>query len=183
MTMTFAAPLPAQYAWLPNYVADGHPAMLVAGLSLYGLKEKPGAGDNPIILGWAKEVGAADYKHDETPWCGLFMAHCAKAAGYDPPSAPLWALNWGRFGQSVVMPSFGDVLAFIRPGGGHVGFYIGEDAAAYHVLGGNQGDSVGFARVEKTRLRAARRPAYKLAPSQVHPVMLSASGALSSNEA
>lgn len=183
MSIKTNLPLPPSYAWLADYVADGHPAMVVEALSLYGLKEVPGAGDNPIILGWATESGIKGYQHDQTPWCGLFMAHCAHVAGRELPPDPLWALNWARFGQDVGAPSFGDVLVFLRPGGGHVGLYIGEDHEAYHVLGGNQGDAVGFARVEKTRLRAARRPFYKWVPKQVRPLAIAASGILSSNEA
>jgi hypothetical protein len=41
------------------------------------------------------------------------------------------------------------VLVFERPGGGHVGYYFGEDATAYHVLGGNQGDAVTIARIAR----------------------------------
>jgi len=36
---------------------------------------------------------------------------------------------------------------------GHVGFYAGEDATHYHVLGGNQSDSISITRIRKTRLR------------------------------
>lgn len=183
MTLQTNLPLPAAYAWLGDYLADGHPAMTVEAVKLYGLREKPGAADNPIILGWAKETGITGYVHDQTPWCGLFMAHCARAAGYALPVDPLWALNWGKFGAAVTVPSFGDVLTFIRPGGGHVGIYIGEDDQAYHVVGGNQGDAVAFSRLEKARLRAARRPLYNMPPKQVRPLRVAATGGLSSNEA
>jgi hypothetical protein len=43
--------------------------------------------------------------------------------------------------------ALGDVLAFVRNGGGHVGLYVDEDASAYHVLGGNQSDRVSITRV------------------------------------
>jgi len=36
----------------------------------------------------------------------------------------------------------GDVLIFTRGIGGHVGIYVREDDKCYHVLGGNQSDSV-----------------------------------------
>ena len=50
------------------------------------------------------------------------------------------------------------MLVFTRPGGGHVGFYVGEDAAAYHILGGNQGDAVTIVRIVKSRYIARRWP-------------------------
>ena len=96
---------------------------------------------------------------------------------------PLWALNWGNFGVHTKQPMLGDVLVFIRNGGGHVGLYVGEDAEAYHVLGGNQSDSVCFTRIAKARLYTARRPEYNLQPANVRVVTLAKSGAVSVNEA
>ena len=49
-------------------------------------------------------------------------------------------------------------MTFKRPGGGHVGFYVGEDSTAYHVLSGNQFDKVGITRIDKSRLVAIRWP-------------------------
>jgi cell wall-associated NlpC family hydrolase len=78
----------------------------------------------------------------------------------------------------------GDVLVFKRQGGGHVGLYVGEDKDAYHVLGGNQSDSVSITRILKDRLHAARRCTWKTAqPANVRRVFLSGSGAVSQNEA
>jgi hypothetical protein len=73
------------------------------------------------------------------------------------------------------------VLVFQRPGGGHVGFYVGEDATAYHVLGGNQGDAVTIARIAKARCVARRWPlGVKLTGK---PVQLASNcGPLSRNE-
>jgi hypothetical protein len=52
----------------------------------------------------------------------------------------------------------GAVLVFKRPGGGHVGFYVGEDATSYFVLGSNQADSVCIERISKDRCVALRWP-------------------------
>lgn len=111
------------------------------------------------------------------------MAVVAKRAGKTPPEGPLWALNWRRFGVAAPAPALGDVLVFQRPAGGHVGLYVGEDAAAFHVLGGNQGDRVCILRVARGRLKAARRPAYATTPASVRPVRLALGGALSADEA
>jgi len=63
-----------------------------------------------------------------------------------------------------------------------VGFYAGEDASAFHVLGGNQSDSVSIARVARTRLLGARWPATapRIAGGITERV---GGGALSTNEA
>ena len=39
---------------------------------------------------------------------------------------------------------------------GHVGFYVGEYASAYHILGGNQGDAVNVKRFARDRFLTAR---------------------------
>jgi hypothetical protein len=41
---------------------------------------------------------------------------------------------------------------------GHVGFYHSEDSQSYHVLGGNQSNSVNLTRIGKDRLLDARWP-------------------------
>jgi hypothetical protein len=78
------------------------------------------------------------------------------------------------------------VLVFWRvskaSGLGHVGFYNGEDQNAYHVLGGNQSDSVSIARVGKDRFLEARWPrsAAGLTGRVIHR---NPDGSLSNNEA
>jgi uncharacterized protein (TIGR02594 family) len=175
--------LPSRYAWLAR---EPGPKMIVEALKLFGTMEKPDAANNPTIVAWAKEVGGevADvYKADSIPWCGLFMAVVAKRAGKEPPKHPLWALSWSAFGAKAPGPALGDVLVFTRSGGGHVGLYVGEDASAFHVLGGNQSDRVCIARIAKARLYAVRRPLYRVRPANVRPIHLEATGALSLNEA
>jgi uncharacterized protein (TIGR02594 family) len=153
---------------------------------LMGVHEDVGAGSNRVILDWAKDLGI-DYKADDIPWCGLFVAHCIGATlpGEVLPSNPLGARNWSKFGTAC-QPQPGAVLVFWREskssGKGHVGFYNGEDAAAYQVLGGNQSDSVSIARVGKDRFLGARQPA-TVPPLTGGAVRRTTSGELSDNEA
>ena len=173
--------LPKVYQWLAS---EGAPRHLLKALELYGITEKVGAANNPVIMGWAKEVGLENvYKADSIPWCGLFMAIVVKRANRQPVKDPLWALNWNNFGVAVKQPMLGDILTFSRQGGGHVGVYVGEDNIAYHVLGGNQSDSVSVTRIGKDRLSQARRPAYNVQPINVRKIVLSSNGKLSTNEA
>jgi uncharacterized protein (TIGR02594 family) len=177
-------PLPPAYGWLTSLATL--PRMVTEALKLFGTVEAAGAASSPTILGWADEVGGKVedvYKADSIPWCGLFMAVVAKRAGKAVPVDPLWALNWAKFGVSAGQPILGDVLTFIRPGGGHVALYIGEDATAYHVLGGNQSDQVCFTRIAKSRLHRVRRPTYRVQPATVRPIILKGGGQLSQNEA
>jgi uncharacterized protein (TIGR02594 family) len=175
--------LPSRYGWLAR---EPGPKMIVEALKLYGTLETPGSANNPTIVAWAKEVDgevADAYKADSIPWCGLFMAVVAKRADKEIPKHPLWALSWSAFGAKSPAAALGDVLVFVRNGGGHVGLYVGEDASAFHVLGGNQSDRACITRIAKNRLYAARRPLYRIQPANVRPVHLEATGALSLNEA
>lgn len=169
------------YEWLKNETA---PKILLESVKLIGTKEVVGAQHNPVILGWAKELGLDNvYKNDEIPWCGLAMAIIVKNAGYEVVQAPLWALNWGNFGKAVASPMLGDILTFKRESGGHVGVYVGEDKDFYHILGGNQSNMHCVTRIAKTRLMRARRPVFKIGqPWQVRKIYLSASGSVSVNE-
>ncbi len=155
-------------------------------LRLKGTREAAGEADNPLILAWAKRLGLA-YAQDSIAWCGLFVAHCIAAALPDEPlpTNPLGARRWLGFGASTD-PTLGAVLVFWRGSRtswmGHVGFYAGEDARAYHVLGGNQSDSVSIARLAKARLLGARWPTSAPAPTGGATRRASA-GSLSINEA
>lgn len=175
--------LPPAYSWLLE--VPGLPRLLQESIRLYGIEEGIGpAADNPLILAWAREVGVADvYRHDDVPWCGLFAALVAKRAGKSVVKSPLWALSWRRWELASPRPALGDMLVFTRPGGGHVGPYVGEDEECFHVLGGNTRNAVSIARLHRSRLVAARRPAYRVAPAGVISVRLAPAGAVSTNEA
>lgn len=172
--------LPTAYQWLSQ---EGGPKMLNELLEIYGTREIPGAADNPVILGWARQLGLRDYTHDSIPWCGLTIAWAALNAGKPVVPQPLWALSWAKWGTPVAEPMLGDVLTFKRDGGGHVGLYVGEDNDCYHVLGGNQSDMVKISRIEKARLYRAVRPPYNNQPANVRRVFLSPQGEVSKNEA
>lgn len=174
--------VPPAFGWL-NALGQ-LPRMTQEALRLLGTVETPGAGNSPTILAWAAEAGLGRvYTADSIPWCGLFMAVVAKRAGKPLPSSPLWALSWAKFGVDGGQPRLGDVLTFVREGGGHVAQYIGEDADSFYVLGGNQHDCVCFTRIAKARLYRVRRPDYGVAPATAVPHILAAGGALSANEA
>ena len=173
--------LPLAYQWLAQEAAPRH---LLKAVELYGTTETVGPKNNPVIMGWAKELGISDiYKEDATPWCGLFVAVIMKRAQREPVKDPLFALNWNNFGVKIAQPMLGDILTFTRKNGGHVGIYVGEDVAAYHVLGGNQGDKVSIVRIAKERLSQVRRPAYNIQPANVRKIILASNGKLSENEA
>lgn len=176
--------LPDNYAYLQH---EKSPRILLEALNLYGVKEVSGVKNNEIIIGWAKEVGGwigSWYDKDSIPWCGLFMAVICKRAGLPYNQKALSALSWAAWGEKSSVPMLGDVLTFTRKGGGHVGLYVGEDDTHYHVLGGNQSDSVNIMRIEKNRLYQARRTKWKIAqPKNIRKIILKPEGDISRNEA
>jgi len=130
---------------------------------LIGTQEKVGYGSNEAILGWAEDLEILSYNDDDIPWCGLFVAHCigSQLPEEAMPTNPLSARKWSGFGYEV-SPRLGAVMVFWRgsPDGwkGHVGFYWAQDDEAYHILGGNQSNSVSVTRISKSRLIEARWP-------------------------
>jgi len=172
-----------QYKFLSK---ENSPRVIVEAVKLYGTKEIVGREHSKEILLWAKELEMEEtYTNDEIPWCGLFVAIVIKRADFIPVKDPLWARNWNNFGTKQSVAMLGDVLVFTRPGGGgHVGFYVGEDESCYHVLGGNQSNMVNTTRILKSRCIAIRRCPWKiLQPSNVRVIKLNTKGNISTNEA
>lgn len=153
--------------------------------SLFGTKEAAGDANNPKIVSWASTVGgyiAKSYKSDAIPWCGLFVAYCFTKNGIAVRPSALSSLDWLNWGVKLATPGPGAVMVFVRPGGGHVGFYVSEDKECYHILGGNQSDSVSVTRVAKNRLKGIRWPAGVAKPTE-GPVIAVFNGKISTNEA
>lgn len=158
------------------------PQWLALARKNVGVAEIPGPKHSSVILGWLAALRAW-WKDDETAWCGTFVAAMLQQAGM--PIIANWfrARDWGQYGVPLNLAHLvpGTILVFAREGGGHVGFYVGEDAGAYHVLGGNQQNRVCTTRIGKSRLLAARWP--KGQPVLGKPVWLKQDGTLSENEA
>lgn len=184
--------LPTQYQWLCGL--KGLPNTIRLALAEYGAKETIGKGSNRTIISWRDELNGAapagkpivsGYSDDSIPWCGLFAAvicYRRKKNIAEVVREPLWARNWAKYGVKSPLPSLGDILVFVRNGGGHVGFYVGEDKTSYHVLGGNQSDKVCVTRILKSRCIAVRRPPYLTIPKAVKPYHLASAGEISTNE-
>jgi uncharacterized protein (TIGR02594 family) len=177
--------LPTEFAWLRK---EAGPKVLLAAIADLGVREIPGAPSNPVILGWAKELGIQGYTNDGTPWCALAVSHWVHQAGYQPAKKPLWALDYATWGNPADKPSLGDILVFKRKTAtgvaGHVGLYVGETSTHFHVLGGNQDDQVCISPVAKGKLVAARRSPFKVAqPANVRPIRLAAGASLETSQA
>ncbi len=171
-----AAQIPSTLPWLE----EAH--------MLLGVQERPGRDSNQTILDWAEDLRITAYDDDDIPWCGLFVAHCVGSQMTEEPlpTNPLGARQWADFGGEI-SPQMGAVMVFWRgsPDGwkGHVGFYWAEDDEAYHILGGNQSNSVSITRLAKNRLLSARWPDTAMAGGGVVRIASKNGELLSTNEA
>lgn len=169
--------------WKPPAASPStDPAWLAVARLLIGTREIKGPKHNGFISkGWAR-LGAPWFNDDETPWCGLFVAHCVDAAGLPYSRANFArAKSWVSWGQPCA-PTPGAVVVFGRSGGGHVGFLVGQSAENYYVLGGNQSDAVNIMPLAKARALdgGIRWPSNLPVPSVQLPAM--SGGTVSVNE-
>lgn len=119
--------------------------------------------DNVELRKFLKSDGKTLGDPARLPWCGDFVETCIAVSLPEAvlPNNPYLARNWQYFGASIP-PCFGSILIFWRGSrngtSGHVGFYYSEDDDFYHVLGGNQSNSICIAKLDKGRLLGAQLP-------------------------
>lgn len=154
------------------------PLWLKIARSKLGTREVPGPKSNPQIVKWIHDdLGIEAYKDDGTAWCAGFANYCLKMAG-EANTMSLAARSFINYGQPA-KPQLGAILVFKRgtqSWQGHVGFYVGETATHYKVLGGNQGDSVSIREYPKSALLACRMPARAKSSKVIQGSMISLAG-------
>lgn len=170
----------------PNLSAPDAPWM-DEGLRKMGLHERR---DHRRLWDWLRSDSVSVGDPAKIPWCGDFVETCIALTLPDEvlPTNPYLAANWAKWGQEC-SPQYGAVMSFWRGSPtswkGHVAFYVAEDDEAYHVLGGNQQNSINVTRIAKKRLRkgGCRWPASLPFPSGVKRRVARGADPLSTNEA
>lgn len=123
------------------------PPWLQEAILNLGVKEGPGAKNNPTVLKYYADAGFPGIKHDEVAWCAAFVGAMLKRRGFIP-SGSLAARSYLTYPQ-LHKPMFGSIGVKKREGGlsyqGHVGFVVAADGATVWMLGGNQHDMVSVA--------------------------------------
>ena len=128
---------------------------------LADVREIPGDKSNPRILEYlATTTLGGDGVGDDTAWCSAFVNFClrmARVAGTNSAAARSW-LAWGQASD----PRVGSVCVLWRGSldgwQGHVGFVLGWNGGAVHLLGGNQGDRVSVQSFPIGRVLGYREP-------------------------
>lgn len=135
------------------------PPWLVVAEAELGVREVPGPGDEPRVIGYhaATTLHATD---DEVPWCSAFVCWVFEQVDILPTRSAR-ARSWMTWGQAIRFPPLGAVVVISRGTGdqGHVGFLVEREGDSIYLLGGNQGDAVSVAKFEVSRVLAYRWPA------------------------
>jgi uncharacterized protein (TIGR02594 family) len=121
------------------------PPWLAKALSEIGVKEAPGAADNPDVVKYYAAVKGG-YSHDSVPWCSAFANWCTREAGIEGTHSAA-ARSWLEWGVELERPRVGCIVVLDSvtrgPKAGHVGFLMSQPDLRHVVLiGGNQGDRV-----------------------------------------
>jgi uncharacterized protein (TIGR02594 family) len=153
-----AAARPDDPPWLECILAD------------LGLRELPGAHDNPRIVAMFQTVGRPDVTDDETSWCAACVGHFLVKGGVAraalPPKAErLLARSYLKVGRRLDRLARGCVVILERGGSswqGHVAFGLrclvvdGRDHV--EVIGGNRSNAITVARYPATKVLGYRWP-------------------------
>ncbi len=145
-------------------------ALEVAQNLFSDVREVAGAEDHPLILA-ALRMAAAWPEHDEVPWCSAVPYMVTVALGLPRPERDgLMARSWLAVGTGIGLDdaeAANDLVVLSRgddpPGPevldapGHVGFYVGVQAAKVLVWGGNQRDAANLAYYPQSRILGIRR--------------------------
>ena len=137
------------------------PAWMEFAWSEIGQIEVAGDADNPRISDFYRDAGHPEVVHDEVAWCAAFVGACLKRSKVGG-STSLLARSYLDWGAPITTGKFGAIAIFSRgddASSGHVAFYLDSDDSRVFVLGGNQGDAVSVAVMERGRLLGLRWPA------------------------
>lgn len=154
-----------------------NPAWTQIALAEQGQAEKPGASHNPRILEYHATTGLKA-KEDEVPWCASFVGWCLEQAGLKSTGSAS-ARSYESWGVPLSVPVLGAVIVGTRPGGGHVGFYMGQHNGRWLLINGNVSNKVTVSPFDPNLVTAIRWPADVPLPNSVAP--LSKSGVMQGN--
>lgn len=126
-----------------------------------GLKEAPGASNNPKIVAFYKAAGHPEIRADSVPWCAAFVGACLAEAGL-PNSGSLAARSYLKYGMALDAPRKGCIVVLTRGSPksweGHVGFLVRATSTHVHLLGGNQANAVNVTAFPRSKVLGYRWP-------------------------
>lgn len=145
-----------------------NPSWLQIAHAEVGQQEIAGAQHNSRILAYHGTT-SLNARTDEVPWCASFVGWCLEQAGLQHPRSAR-ARDYAEWGVPLERPVLGAVVVLTRPGGGHVGFYVGQRDGQWLILGGNQSNRVNVAPYAPSRMVAVRWPSGVALPNAAAPL-------------
>lgn len=138
---------------------EGVPAWILWAQRELGVKEVPGAVDNPEIISWFELTTLPkEYWHDTTAWCAVFVNAGFFLNGVKGLRSAR-AKDWLEFGRPVKTPKKGDVVIFRWDDGSyHVAYFLNQTDHRVQVIGGNQGNAVSEITYPLGNVAGFRRP-------------------------
>lgn len=137
------------------------PKWLTIARADLGLREAPGAADNPRVVAMYAEAGHPEVRHDEIAWCAAAVGAWLHRAGLKG-TGTLAARDYERYGTGLTSPLLGCIGVKKRQNGaawqGHVGLVVAADPNTIWLLAGNQGDAVSYAAFSRADFTAFRWP-------------------------
>jgi uncharacterized protein (TIGR02594 family) len=161
-----AEPQPPEPAPPQPAPAVGDPPWIVWARKQLGVKEVPGAGDNPEIVSWFKLTTLPEALwHDRTAWCAVFVNAGFFLNGVKGLRSAR-AKDWLRFGHPVDSPRTGDVVVFQWDDGNyHVAYFLALEEDRVRVIGGNQSNAVTDTTYPSGNVTGFRRPPGYIQPA------------------
>lgn len=133
---------------------DKLPGWLRVAKGEVGVRELPGAGDNPRVVEY-HSITRAGEAPDSVPWCASFVGWCLEQVGVASTKSKS-ARSYLDWGEAITGPTPGCVVVLRRgrAPAGHVGFV----ASAGMILGGNQRNAVSIRAYSESAVLGYRWP-------------------------
>lgn len=144
----------------PQRADPGTPKWLALAKAELGVKEGPGAANNPRVVKLFADAGFPGVTQDSVAWCAAAVGAILARSGIKP-SGSLAARSYETWGVGLKTPVLGCIGVKKRPGAawqGHVGFVVGANARQVFMLGGNQADAWTIAAFNRAEFTAFRWP-------------------------
>lgn len=162
--MPMAAPAPAP---MPAPLGGANPAAVepprdFSGMNPYQIMQSfNGVQEGQAALTDFLKTGGQNLDPTQTAWCAGIVNAAITASGGTGTNS-LAARSFLEWGEPTDRPEIGDIAVFERgepgSGQGHVGFYAGlNEDGSIKVLGGNQGDKVGYGNFSADKLLGYRK--------------------------
>lgn len=125
-----------------------------------GTVEIPGSASSTRINAYFRDSGVPLAPNDDTPWCAVFVGAMLRRAGLRGTGSGL-ARSYLKYGRRLDAPVPGCIVVLRRGNSatlGHVGFFVSRGGQHIVVLGGNQSNSVSYARYNAADVLGYRWP-------------------------